>query len=229
MNHVQHSDSTRSEFGAYLRSQRERRDLSLADIARITKIPRRSLAFLEDGAFESLPAEVFVRGFLRSYARCVGMDPEDTVARYREAGRCESPGDEQTDGGADAAGEDGTVEVTAADGDTVPQASATDSVSTETEDYESLEIESSGPERSWSEATGAFIVRSLLDRDVDGDASRRGTVTLAVIILVILATLTTSYWLRRPSSSGSGVTDAGQIFDAVETAEPGVAGDTSLA
>ena len=208
MNQVQHSDSTRSEFGAYLRSQRESRDLSLAEIARITKIPRRSLACLEEGAFDALPAEVFVRGFLRSYARCVGMDPEDTVARYREAGRVDAAADEQAaQEQADEGEPGGAVEASAPDADTLPNVTG----SVETEDYESLEIESTASERSWSEATGAFIARSLFDREVDGDASRRGTVTLAVIILVILATLTTSYWLRRPSSSGSGVTDAGQF------------------
>lgn len=225
MNQVPHSDSPRSEFGAYLRSQRQQRELSLSDIARVTKIPKRSLAHLEDGDFEALPAEVFVRGFLRSYARCVGMDPEDTVARYRDVGR---PAVAELAEASDleSAGADGESLATLAD-----EASASgeskgtaarprdrasrddDDASCETAGAESGPAVESGLDngRSWPHATGAFIARSLFERDVDEDASRRGTVTLAVIILVILATLTTSYWLRRPSSSGSGVTDAGEL------------------
>jgi cytoskeletal protein RodZ len=49
----------------------------------------------------------------------------------------------------------------------------------------------------------SFLPPSLLDSD---DGSRRGTLTLAVIILVIVATLTMSYLRRRPTVSGDGVT-----------------------
>ena len=49
----------------------------------------------------------------------------------------------------------------------------------------------------------SFLPPSLLDSD---DGSHRGTLTLAVIILVIVATLTMSYLLRRPNVSGDGVT-----------------------
>jgi hypothetical protein len=38
------------------------------------------------------------------------------------------------------------------------------------------------------------------------DEPRRGALTVAVIILVLVATLTMSYLLRRPSSSGEGIT-----------------------
>jgi hypothetical protein len=49
----------------------------------------------------------------------------------------------------------------------------------------------------------SLLPPSLLDSD---DGSHRGTLTLAVIILVIVATLTMSYLLRRPNISGDGVT-----------------------
>jgi hypothetical protein len=54
-------------------------------------------------------------------------------------------------------------------------------------------------EGSWR----SFLPPALLDSD---DGSHRGTLTLAVIILVIVATLTMSYLLRRPNVSGDGVT-----------------------
>ena len=77
-----------ARFGAYLRASRTDRALSRADIARWTRIPLRTIALLEEGEFDSLPAEVFVRGFLRSYALKVGIDPEATLRAY-DASRAE--------------------------------------------------------------------------------------------------------------------------------------------
>ena len=74
--------ASRASFSAYLVARREARNLTLDDIARVTRIPLRSLERLEIAAFEELPADVFVRGFLRSYARCIGVDTEDAVQRY---------------------------------------------------------------------------------------------------------------------------------------------------
>ncbi len=71
-------------LGSYLRSEREDRRLELAYVARTTKIPLRSLERLEAGAYGTLPAEVFVRGFIRSYARAVGIDDEQALLRYDE-------------------------------------------------------------------------------------------------------------------------------------------------
>ena len=53
--------------------------MSVEDIARITRIPQRSLEKLEAGEFDQLPADVFVRGFVRSYASCVGIDADEVT------------------------------------------------------------------------------------------------------------------------------------------------------
>jgi hypothetical protein len=74
----------RETFGSRLKEKREAKALSVGDVARITKIPTRSLELLEAGSFDRLPAEVFVRGFLKSYCRCVGLDSEETLRRYGE-------------------------------------------------------------------------------------------------------------------------------------------------
>jgi hypothetical protein len=50
----------------------------------------------------------------------------------------------------------------------------------------------------------SFLPPILLDRD--DKSTRQGGLTLAVIILLIAATLTLSYLMRRPSLSGDGVT-----------------------
>jgi Helix-turn-helix domain len=69
--------------------------MSIADIARTTKIQARILEDLEAGENEGLPADVFVRGFVRNYARCVGLSEAEALARYaacsRDAGPVASP------------------------------------------------------------------------------------------------------------------------------------------
>jgi len=79
-------------LGSYLRRERESRCLALGDVARTTKIPVRSLERLEGGEYQALPGEVFVRGFIKSYARCVGIDDEGALLIYdaeRERKRAE--------------------------------------------------------------------------------------------------------------------------------------------
>ena len=71
-------------FGHYLRAERELRQIPLVEVAKITKIPLHSLEMLEQGSWDDLPAEVFVRGFVVSYARCVGLSSEEARQRFRE-------------------------------------------------------------------------------------------------------------------------------------------------
>src|SRR5262245_4719879 len=70
-------------FGQTLRDARIRAGRSIDDISRRTKIPTPTLERLERGDTDALPAHVFVCGFLRAYAREVGIDAEATVAHYR--------------------------------------------------------------------------------------------------------------------------------------------------
>jgi cytoskeletal protein RodZ len=69
-------------IGTWLRHEREVRGVSLEEVADATRIPVQSLASIEDGRFDELPGEVFVKGFLRSYARAVGLRGDDVLARY---------------------------------------------------------------------------------------------------------------------------------------------------
>ena len=71
-------------FGAYLRAERELRQIPLAEVADGTKVPLRSLELLEAGRWDELPAEIFVRGFVRSHARYIGIPRDETSQRYRE-------------------------------------------------------------------------------------------------------------------------------------------------
>src|SRR3954465_7253148 len=69
-------------FGDWLRRQRELREISLRDIAERTKISLRYLEAMEQDRFDLLPAPLFAKGFLREYARYVGLSPDDVVNHY---------------------------------------------------------------------------------------------------------------------------------------------------
>ncbi len=68
--------------GAALRRARIQSGLELEEIAEITKVGIRTLRQLEDDAFDDLPATVYVRGFVMTYARTIGIDPARVAASY---------------------------------------------------------------------------------------------------------------------------------------------------
>ncbi len=72
-------------LGKSLREAREARGLTLEDVEKATRIRARYLEALEAGQFEALPSAVQARGFLRNYARHVGLDPSETMTRLEEA------------------------------------------------------------------------------------------------------------------------------------------------
>lgn len=61
------------------------RGISLEEIAEATKIGTRSLRALEDEDFDKLPGGIFNKGFVRAYARYLGLDEEQAVADYQTA------------------------------------------------------------------------------------------------------------------------------------------------
>jgi cytoskeleton protein RodZ len=71
-----------SGFGARLRDARERRGVSLRDIAGATKISVAVLEALERDDISKLPGGIFGRAFVRSYAVEVGLDPETTIQDF---------------------------------------------------------------------------------------------------------------------------------------------------
>ena len=72
-------------LGEFLRRERELRHISLDDVAEHTKLSRRYLEAIEEGRYDRLPGETFARGFIRSYAQSVGLDPTDTLLMYAQA------------------------------------------------------------------------------------------------------------------------------------------------
>jgi len=72
-----------ADFGQYLRSHREAAGVDLEQMAAQTRISVRLLDSLETERFERLPGGVFNFSFVRQYARCVGLDEDDAVERFR--------------------------------------------------------------------------------------------------------------------------------------------------
>ncbi len=70
--------------GAYIKRERELRGFTLDEVAHVTRISLRFLAALEADDYKSLPAEPFVKGFLRSYAQCIGLNPDEVMLVYEE-------------------------------------------------------------------------------------------------------------------------------------------------
>lgn len=76
-----------STVGQYLKKQRETRQMSVEEVARATRVPMSSVERIEADQFDDLPGEVFVRGFLKSYARAVGAEPDEVLARHTASRR----------------------------------------------------------------------------------------------------------------------------------------------
>lgn len=84
-------------FGEWLRRQREMREISIRDIAERTKISLRYLEAMEADRFDLLPAPIFAKGFLREYARYVGLSPDEVVNHYlavHQPEEVDDPGDQ---------------------------------------------------------------------------------------------------------------------------------------
>src|SRR5262249_6434468 len=73
-----------SAFGPRLRQERERRQISLASIAANTKINRSLLEALERDDVSRWPSGIFRRAFIRSYAKAIGMDPDEVGREFAE-------------------------------------------------------------------------------------------------------------------------------------------------
>jgi cytoskeleton protein RodZ len=79
------------DFGGRLRQARERRGISLRQIAASTKISAAALEALERNNISKLPGGIFSRAFVRSYAIEVGLDPDETVREFLERFNQEPP------------------------------------------------------------------------------------------------------------------------------------------
>ena len=73
-----------SSFGTRLRSQREKKGVSLADISSQTKIKVSLLEALEGDDLTYWPRGLFGRAYIRAYAQAIGFDPEPLIPEFLE-------------------------------------------------------------------------------------------------------------------------------------------------
>jgi DnaJ-class molecular chaperone len=78
------SFSTEGEVyrGKALKQVRERMGVDPQTVSRETKIPMKTLEWIEEEAFEKLPPLVYLKGFLKSYAQSLGLDPPKVIEEY---------------------------------------------------------------------------------------------------------------------------------------------------
>src|ERR671932_1735359 len=74
--------SDRETFGPRLRSERERRGISLDTIADVTNVSVELWQGLERNDFSRWPSGIFARAFMRDYAKAVGLDADETVDEF---------------------------------------------------------------------------------------------------------------------------------------------------
>jgi cytoskeleton protein RodZ len=84
------------DFGGKLRQARERRGISLRQIASSTKIAAAALEALEKNDISKLPGGIFSRAFVRSYAVEVGLDPDETVKEFLDRFKQDAPPSAET-------------------------------------------------------------------------------------------------------------------------------------
>src|SRR5437899_6428732 len=84
-----------SAVGSYLRNLRDQQGVSLAELARATRVLYRHLEALEGDDLAALPAPVFAKGFIRAYCQVLGVAPDEALALYdarSKEGRPVAPG-----------------------------------------------------------------------------------------------------------------------------------------
>lgn len=80
-----------ASFGEKLKREREKKKITLDEVALSTKIGTRMLQALEEEKFDLLPGGVFNKGFVRAYARFLGIDEAEAIADYNQASGAIAP------------------------------------------------------------------------------------------------------------------------------------------
>ena len=81
-----------ASFGERIKREREMRGVSLEEIAESTKIGKRNLLALETEEFDKLPGGIFNKGFVRAYAKYLGLDEDQAVTDFLAAENAASTG-----------------------------------------------------------------------------------------------------------------------------------------
>ncbi len=76
--------SDKTTLGEFLRNEREMRGITIEQVASATKVGVRTLHALEGDHYSELPAKPYIRGFVTSYCRFIGLDPKEIRTRFED-------------------------------------------------------------------------------------------------------------------------------------------------
>jgi cytoskeletal protein RodZ len=88
-----------AQLGELLKRTREEKGLTLDEVAQITHIRPEYLTALETNNFKTFPSPVVARGFIRNYAKFLGLDPIEALTLYDGNGRIPVKGQRLTPDG----------------------------------------------------------------------------------------------------------------------------------
>lgn len=181
--------------GQILKENRERRGVTLNEVSLSTKITLKTLIAIEEGNPMNLPPKTFLRGFVRSYAIFLGLDPEEILKTFHEemGSTVLQPAGNKDSGGETAASSSNLAEVNSAATETAAAPSSENKTQKRNNDTESLL--SDDP--------------TMLSRALIG-----GGIVVLIAIIVLLMNKMESYEAERVT----GPTDS----ISVETAAPGI-------
>ncbi len=81
--------------GEILRSERERKGLSVKEIELATSIRTIYITAIEEGNYSIIPGEVYLKGFIRNYANSLGLDSQQIIDLYRQSQNLVAPTNEE--------------------------------------------------------------------------------------------------------------------------------------
>jgi cytoskeleton protein RodZ len=90
-NHTPEDQEAPLSIGAFLKTEREKKGYTLEQVAREIRLRQYLLEAIENENWQLLPAPVFVKGFIRSYARALDLNEEDVVNQYDRVGELKEP------------------------------------------------------------------------------------------------------------------------------------------
>ncbi len=83
MFHLDEESQEEETLGRYLERKREERGFSLREIADETRIVLPFLERIDRGEFHKMPGAAYARGFVRAYAACIGLNPDEMEKRLK--------------------------------------------------------------------------------------------------------------------------------------------------